>query len=272
MYSWDGKLMNSAGGGMNFHGIGIQRGYNETPGPEYDVPVKTLFACGGAMAMDAGAFREVGGFDGEFFAYYEDVDLGWRSWVLGHEVRYVPTAVCWHHHSSTSRRLPAEMIRLLQTRNPVLACFKNYDDDNLRRVLAPILALHARRTWMVSGLPARDEEFRIEQATNPASGFFRRMLEKAHQKLDEDVAVRRIAAADLVGRNDLLGRWEHWMARRQEIQRRRRRSDAEIFQLFLKPHWCIEGEGGYRELQQGIGAFYGLPGILPADTLPDPKG
>ncbi len=272
MYSWDGKLMNSAGGGMNFHGIGIQRGYNELPGPEFDVPVKTLFACGGAMAMDAAAFRDVGGFDAEYFAYYEDVDLGWRSWVLGYEARYVPTAVCWHHHSSTSRRLPPEMIRLLHTRNPVLSCFKNYDDDNLRRVLAPILALHTRRTWMMSGLHLKDEDFRIESATNPASGFFQRMLDKAHHKLEEDVDVRRTAAADLIGLNDVLGRWDHWMARRAAVQSRRKRTDAEIFRLFLKPHWCIEGEQGYVELQRGMGAFFGLDRALPPDSMPDPKG
>jgi GT2 family glycosyltransferase len=272
MYSWDGKVMNSAGGGMNFHGIGIQRGYGVEPGPDFDVPVQTLFACGGAMAMDARVYRDLGGFDDEFFAYYEDVDLGWRSWVQGHETRYVPTAVCWHHHSSTSRRLPAEMIRLLQTRNPVLAAFKNYDDANLRAFLAPILALHARRTWMTSGLHARDEEFRIEAATNPKSGFFRRMVEKAHAKLDEDVAVRRIAAADLVGVNDLLGRWDHWMARRAAVQSKRRRGDAEIFRLFLKPRWCIEGEKGYAELQKGVAAFFGVDAAFPPDTLPDPKG
>ncbi|MCY2960654.1 MAG: glycosyltransferase family 2 protein [Planctomycetota bacterium] len=272
MYSWDGKLMNSAGGGMNFHGIGIQRGYNVEPGPEFDVPVKTLFACGGAMAMSASVYRDVGGFDPEFFAYYEDVDLGWRTWVQGHETRYVPTAVCWHHHSSTSKRLPAEMIRLLQTRNPLLACFKNYDDANLRAVLAPMLALHTRRTWMVSGLHARDEEFRIESATNPKSGFFQRMLEKAHHKLDEEVLVRRIAAADLIGVNDLLGRWDHWMGRRKVVQSKRRRTDAEIFRLFLKPHWCIEGEKGYGELQRGMESFFGLDTAFPADSLPDPKG
>ncbi|MBL8863438.1 MAG: glycosyltransferase family 2 protein [Planctomycetes bacterium] len=272
MYSWDGKLMNSAGGGMNFHGIGIQRGYGVEPGPEFDVPIKTLFACGGAMAMDAAVYREVGGFDAEFFAYYEDVDLGWRTWVQGHETRYVPTAVCWHHHSSTSRRLPAEMIRLLQSRNPLLAAFKNYDEANLRAVLAPILALHARRTWMMSGLHQREEEFRIEAATNPKSGLFRRMVEKAQAKLDEDVPVRRIAAADLIGVNDLLGRWDHWMARRDEVQARRRRADAEIFRLFLRPRWCIEGEQGYVELQRGIGTLFGLDTLFPPDTLPDPKG
>lgn len=273
MYSWDGQVMNSAGGGMNFHGIGIQRGYLEAPGPDYDVPQKTLFACGGAMAMDAARFREVGGFDAEFFAYYEDVDLGWRSWVQGLSVHYVPTARCWHHHSSTSRRMPPETIRLLQTRNPVLACFKNYDDTNLRLLFGPILALHVRRTWMVSGLHELDEQFRVERLSDPGGGgSLKRMIDKATSKLHEDVSVRRIAAADLIGINDLLGRFDHWSARRAAVQSRRHRPDSEIFGLFLKPNWCIEGERGYQELQRGMTTYMGLDRILPADTLPDPKG
>lgn len=270
MYSWDGKLINSAGGGMNFHGIGIQRGLDEVPGPEHDVPVKTLFACGGAMAMDARAFDAVGGFDEEFFAYYEDVDLGWRSWVLGHESHYVPSSVCYHHHSSTSKRLPPEMIRLLQTRNPVLACFKNYDDENLRAVLAPLFALYLRRMWCTSGL-VDDKAFRIEQASNPALGGVKRLFDLARTNVQDEVGVKRIAAADLIGINDLLGRFEHWSSRRAAVQSKRKRSDAEIFRLFLKPHWCIEGEKGYRELHQGMERLFGLDRLFPADVLRDPK-
>lgn len=273
MFSWDGALMNSAGGGMNFHGIGIQRGYLEEPGPSFDVPMQTLFACGGAMAMDARTFHDVGGFDEEFFAYYEDVDLGWRSWVQGHTVQYVPTARCWHHHSSTSRRMPPETIRLLQTRNPVLACFKNYDDDNLRALFGPILALHVRRMWMVSGLHDHDTEFRIQALSDPGGGgTLKRMLDKAQQRFNDDISIQRTAAADLIGINDLLGRFDHWSARRAEVQRKRRRTDAEIFGLFLKPNWCIEGERGYRELQTGMTAYFGLDKILPTDTLHDPRG
>lgn len=270
MFSWDGKLINSAGGGMNFHGIGIQRGIDEAPAPIFDVPLKTLFSCGGAMAMDARVFNEVGGFDEEFFAYYEDVDLGWRSWVLGHESRYVPSAVCYHHHSSTSKRLPPEMIRLLQTRNPVLACFKNYDETNLRAVLAPILALHARRMWCVAGL-ADDRAFRIEHASNPALSGVKRILDRARAAAHEEHGVRRIAVADLIGINDLLGRFEYWTKRRETIQSRRKRADAEIFQLFLKPHWCVEGEGGYQELQRGMSKLFGLEQLFPADKLGAPK-
>ena len=97
------------------------------------------------FAISSAVFHESGGFDEEFFAYYEDVDLGWRLWVLGHEVHYVPSAVCYHHHSSTSRRLPYETVRLLQTRNPLLACVKNYERHNFERVLPVALGVFLRR-------------------------------------------------------------------------------------------------------------------------------
>lgn len=257
MLSWDGKLMNSAGGGMNFHGIGIQRGYLEPPDARFDVFRKTLFACGGAMAMDAALFRRLGGFDEEFFAYYEDVDLGWRTWLAGEAVWYVPTSVCYHHHSSTSRRLPIEMIRLLQVRNPMLACFKNYDPENLARVLPALLALAVRRAYLMTG-GVDQRGFRIEEATFADPGPLGRLFERARRGLDATLPVRRVAVADLLALNDLLGRFEHWRARRAQVQALRRVPDAEIFRLFLKPLWCIEDEPAYRSLQGGLVDLLGL--------------
>jgi GT2 family glycosyltransferase len=256
MLSWDGKHIDSAGGGMNFHGIGIQKGYRDDPAPRHDRPGKSLFACGGAMAIDAGVFADVGGFDEEFFAYYEDVDLGWRLWVLGHSIHYVPSAVCYHHHSSTSKRFPVETIRLLQVRNPLLACFKNYSDENLSRVLPAQLALAMRRTFGASGLETGP--FRIEEAEPAARGVVGRLFDRARHSLGETVPISRIAAADLIGINDLLGNFEHWKARRREIQARRRRPDEEIFALFHKPLWCIEDERGYSELHRGMVRMFGL--------------
>ncbi|QDU67077.1 glycosyltransferase family 2 protein [Engelhardtia mirabilis] len=257
MLSWDGKLMNSAGGGMNFHGIGIQKGYLVKPGPEHDVPTRTLFACGGAMAVDADVFREVGGFDEEFFAYYEDVDLGWRMWVQGHEVHYAPRAVCYHHHSSTSRTFPIETVRLLQTRNPVLACFKNYDDDHLRQVMPAMFGLFLRRMLVVAGIEDSGP-YRIERAEPRSHGVVGRLFDRARHAVQDTQGVRRVCAADLIGINDFLGNWDHWMARRTEVQAKRRRPDAEIFTLFHKPGWCIEDEPGYRQLHEGLAQFMGL--------------
>ena len=258
MLSWDGKLLNSTGGGMNFHGIGIQRGYLEEPSAQYDVPRRTLFACGGAMAIDPKVFLELGGLDEEFFAYYEDVDLGWRSWVHGHSVQYEPLAVCYHHHSSTSRRLPVERLRLLQVRNPLLACFKNYDTDNLRRVLPAMLGLAIRRAFHSANWGDLSE-LRVENLrTLPREGRFRNALTRFFGRGRRKLALDPIALADLVAINDLLGNWDHWMKRRLEVQARRARGDEKILPLLLRPLWCIEQDPGYQELQDGLVQFLGL--------------
>lgn len=280
MMSWDGKHLDSAGGGMNFHGFGLQYGYKEEPRHEFDKPRKTLFACGGAMAMDAALFDELGGFDNEFFAYYEDVDLGWRTWVAGHEVHYVPTSVCWHHHHGTSKRLPLETVRLIQVRNPLLACFKNYDDDNLRAILPVALALAARRTLIVSGIPT-DEPYRIEHARPAAPDAGDTRLSKVLGKLRLKAPARhgvapitRIGVADLIAVNDLLSNWDHWMRRRREVQSRRRTPDAEIFRLFLRPLWCIEKDPQYQQLFEGATRFFGVDRLFAGLTLidKDPAG
>ena len=262
MMSWDGSVLDSAGGGMNFHGLGIQRGMNQAAEGAYLTPRRSLFACGGAMSMDAQVFDDVGGFDEEFFAYYEDVDLGWRTWTLGHEVHYAPDAVCYHHHSSTSRRVPVERLRVLQVRNPLLACFKNYDDENLRRMLPAMLALAARRAFLSTGLTDLSR-YRIEELTSlPKAGWLGRLTAKLRGAASRTETISRVGVADQVALNDLLGRWDHWQGRRQEVQARRRRPDAEILPLFLDPHWCIEAEGGYRKLQGGLEEFLGLADLF----------
>lgn len=270
MLSWDGKKMNSAGGGMNYVGIGIQYGYDEELDPRYDVPRKTLFACGGSMAIDPKVFEEVGQFDEEFFAYYEDVDLGWRMWVQGHECRYAPASVCYHHHSSTSSRLPRARVRVLQARNPMLACVKNYDERNLSRMLGPMFGLALRRIWLNSGME-NDEGFRIEKAPKALGAGTPKFLELTRWKEHERVRLKRSAAADLIGINDLLGNWEHWMAKRAAVQDKRRREDAEIFRLFLKPRWCIETDETYQTLSKRLCELLRLDDVFPPDSIPEPR-
>lgn len=255
--SWDGTRIDSAGGGMNFHGIGIQKGYREVPTPEHDVAGPTLFACGGAMAIRRNVFLDVGGFDEEFFAYYEDVDLGWRLWVMGHEVGYVPSARCYHHHASTSDAFAKESIRLIQVRNPILTCVKNYDDENLKRVLPAALALSMRRMHMIAGVGGEDA-FRIEAATSRPTSTFAKLKSRLRGRVADTVPVRREAVADLLGVNDLLGNWDHWMERRRQVQMRRKRPDSEILSLFEDPLWCIEKDPAYAELHGGVQEFFDI--------------
>jgi len=254
MLSWDGARIDSAGGGMNFHGIGIPYGYGDVPSAEHDVARRTLFACGGAMAVDARTFEDVGGFDREYFAYYEDVDLGWRLWVLGHEVHYVPTSVCWHHHSSTSRRFPPETVRLVQIRNPLLTIFKNYDDENLHRVLPVALGVAIRRMLLAARIPDQ-HPYLIYHAKAVD-------LDSAAGAVRSNPEISRDAVADLIAVHEVLVHWRARMERRAQVQSRRRRADAEIFGLFLRPLWSVESDATSQEMIASMAAFYGLDDLF----------
>lgn len=60
-----------------------------------------LGPCGGAAAYRLAAFREVGGFDETFFAYWEDVDLALRLRLAGWECRLAPSGRALHRHGAT---------------------------------------------------------------------------------------------------------------------------------------------------------------------------
>lgn len=57
--------------------------------------------CGGAAAYRLGPFREVGGFDEAFFAYWEDVDLALRLREAGWRCALAPAARALHEHGQT---------------------------------------------------------------------------------------------------------------------------------------------------------------------------
>jgi GT2 family glycosyltransferase/SAM-dependent methyltransferase len=238
-----------AGGAASFQGFA--QGF--APGEDAREPAgprRTLFACGGAAAFSARAWRDVGGIDREFFAYYDDLDLGWRLWLAGHEVHYVPSAVCRHARSSTSRRFSPAAVRRLQVRNALRCCLKNYDDANLNRLLPALFALAARRTWVLARRRG-DRELAIEGL--PPRGFWRRLFAR-----ERPVALDRFAFADLAALNEVLGAWDLLFAERSRVQATRRRADAELFELFLNPLWCVEGEREYVELQTALEERFGL--------------
>lgn len=59
-----------------------------------------IFApCAAAALYRRDAFDAVGGFDSDYFCYFEDVDLAFRMRLIGHRCYYVPSAVV-HHVSS----------------------------------------------------------------------------------------------------------------------------------------------------------------------------
>jgi len=68
-----------------------------------------LSAKGAAMMMRKEIFEKLGGFDEKFFASFEDVDLGWRTWILGYKVVVIPQSVVYHVGGTTVKKLKDEL-------------------------------------------------------------------------------------------------------------------------------------------------------------------
>jgi GT2 family glycosyltransferase len=97
---YDPDRIDSIGIAAARNGMGFSRGLGKLAG-EWQ-PDRYLFGpCGGAALYRRAMLDDVGFFDEDFFAYYEDLDLAWRGRLAGWDCA-VADATVWHIHSATS--------------------------------------------------------------------------------------------------------------------------------------------------------------------------
>ncbi|MEM9328950.1 MAG: glycosyltransferase family 2 protein [Bacteroidota bacterium] len=63
---------------------------------QYDEMIETLWTSGAAMVVRSKLFHEVGGFDIDFFAHMEEIDLCWRLRAAGHQLACLPSSTVYH--------------------------------------------------------------------------------------------------------------------------------------------------------------------------------
>jgi len=219
MLDWDGKHIDFVGGGINFYGHGHQVYHKllvDAVKPQHS---ELLFACGGAMLVDRQIFLELGGFDDDYFAYFEDIDFGWRLWIAGYRVLLAPKAIVYHRLHGTSGGSHDHAMRTLLERNALLTVIKNYDDSNLQRVLPAALLLLISRS--LSGgqraIDRRDWDLR----------------KRAPDDAEQTVEVPKLMLSSLVAAGDLIASWDRVWEKRKQVQARRARPDSEILPLFM---------------------------------------
>jgi hypothetical protein len=111
------ETIDGAGDIFTWGATGGRRGHGENDRGQYDVPRAIFGACGGAALYRRSAFEEVGEFDEDFFAFYEDIDWDLRAQLAGFSCRYVPTAVVYHMGSATIGRGLTDFTRYHLWRN-----------------------------------------------------------------------------------------------------------------------------------------------------------
>jgi GT2 family glycosyltransferase len=297
MLDWEGTRLDAGRGVMTFDGHGFQLGAGrrlaevELPPAGAELP----FPCAGNAIVRRQAFLDAGGFDADYFAYYEDIDLGWRLWARGARVIFSPGAVVRHRSGATGETLGVFNRGFLFERNAFLTAYKNYEDGLWQRIMPAIeLTLLARtHTLLVSNNPGgnllRRDPFASEvgrraeaavmgeaprgsAAESARAGLMREMLRRSRRLAGR--VRRKVAAlatsprladqrtvAQLRAVSFLLGHLDEAARKRGAVQARRRRSDQEIFARF--PVYLVPTYPGDEQLFAGSGFRSWLPAELP---------
>ena len=101
---------------------------------QYDGNLEVFWASGACMMIRSALFHHLGGFDESFFAHMEEIDLCWRTKLLGYQVWCVPSSRVFHLGGGT---LPNDSPRklYLNYRNNLVMLAKNLPERKRRQVL-----------------------------------------------------------------------------------------------------------------------------------------
>ena len=90
---------------------------------QYDTAQEVFWASGAAFCCRADVFRMLGGFDADFFAHMEEIDLCWRMQLQGYKIMVEPHSTVYHLGGGT---MPNESPRklYLNYRNNLSMLFK----------------------------------------------------------------------------------------------------------------------------------------------------
>lgn len=133
----DGALY---GAEMDLHlDLGQMRSTRKRP-PEVSPGQVHTWVSGACFAISAALWQEVGGFDDDYFLYWEDVDLSRRVSLAGGAVRADPTLQAVHDEGSTHRRNDASRAKspiyyYYNARNRLVYAAKHLSRDDRRRWL-----------------------------------------------------------------------------------------------------------------------------------------
>jgi GT2 family glycosyltransferase/glycosyltransferase involved in cell wall biosynthesis len=237
---WEGDRVDYVDGSITWYGMGYKPHAGEKDRGSWDEEKDVLFGTGAAMFIRAEVFEELGGFDDNYFMFYDDVDLGWRLNLLGYRFRFQPKSLAYHKHHASMDKFGNFRETYLLERNALYTLYKNLDDESLAQVFPGALLLATRRAISRGKIdssqldlrkPGNDDEPQIPFSKQTAAGIF---------AIDQFVENLPSATVE-----------------REKVQSTRVKSDRELKRLFGKtdePAYPIENYlAGYEKIVGTLG-------------------
>ena len=138
------EILNGRGGAMSKLGYGYDRHFGCPADQDADTPSiqEVFFPTAAAMLMRTHEFYDLGGFDKKMFMYHEDVDLGWRLWLLGRSVVVCRDSRVHHHFGGTTHSARGlEWRERMGSRHNVRSILKHYQPINILKAFKGLAKL-----------------------------------------------------------------------------------------------------------------------------------
>lgn len=243
---WDGHKVDFVDAAVTWYGMGYKPHADEADRGAWDRPKDVLFGTGAAMFVRAHVFEELGGFDENFFMFYEDVDLGWRLNLLGYRFRFQPNSIAYHKHHASMEKFGNFREQYLLERNALYVLYKNLDEQSLAQVFPGALLLAIRRSTARGKLDSTGLDIRV-----------------AGDDSEPKMAVPKSTMAGIFALDQFVELLPTMTSARNAVQSTRVRSDRELKQLFGEldePAFPIDAYlQGYSKITQTLGLL-NLPG------------
>ncbi|MEN8704475.1 MAG: glycosyltransferase family 2 protein [Polaribacter sp.] len=118
----------AAGGFIDYFGYPYCRGrifnHLEENKNQFNDISDIFWASGACFFIRSSVFRELKGFDEDYFAHQEEIDLCWRTQNLGYNIKYVGTSTVYHVGGATLQETNPRKT-FLNFRNSLLNILKN---------------------------------------------------------------------------------------------------------------------------------------------------
>jgi len=101
---------------------------------QYNTPIQVHWATGACMFIKRQVFDDAGGFDADFFAHMEEIDLCWRIRRMGFEIWVEPSSFVYHvGGGSLPNESPGKLY--LNFRNNLALLYKNLPDSKVFKIM-----------------------------------------------------------------------------------------------------------------------------------------
>jgi GT2 family glycosyltransferase len=98
----------AAGGYIDQYGIPFCKGRVfhelEEDTNQYNQAAEIFWASGACIAVRNDIFKRIGGFDADFFAHMEEIDLCWTIHRMGYSIQYIPESLVYHVGAATLKK------------------------------------------------------------------------------------------------------------------------------------------------------------------------